>query len=122
MYKLVIRTFDPVPKTNIELELNISFGLFKNKKEAEKEANSVKKIILQKKPSFLKIVTKTNEYIIINNKSITFRKVKNESINKKILSENDFIKLEDFKFEELAKYFKNGYSFQIVACGIEKDI
>ena len=41
MYRAIIRTFDPVPKTDIELEMDIFFGFFESEKEAEKEANSI---------------------------------------------------------------------------------
>ena len=121
MYRAIIRTFDPVPKTDIELEMDIFFGFFKSEKEAEKEANSIKKVILQKNPLSLKILTKTNEYIVFNNKDIIFRKLKNNNLNRPV-NDNDFEIIENFNLEELARYFNNKYLFQVIAYGTEEII
>jgi len=119
MYRAIIRTFDPVPKTDIELKMDIFFGFFESEKEAEKEANSIKKVILQKNPLSLKILTKTNEYIVFNNKDIIFRKLKNNILNRPV-NDNDFEIIEDFNLEKLAKYFEDKYSFQVIAYGTKE--
>ena len=119
MFRAIIRTFDPVPKTDIELEMDIFFGFFESEKEAEKEANSIKKVILQKNPLSLRILTKTNEYIIVDNKDIIFRKLKNNILNRPV-NDNDFEIIENFNFKKLAEYFNTEYSFQVVAYGIKK--
>ena len=121
MYRAIIRTFDPVPKTDIELEMDIFFGFFESEEEAEEEANSIKKVILQKNPLSLKILTKTNEYIIVDNKDIIFRKLKNNNLNRPV-NDNDFEIIEDFNFKKLAEYFNNEYSFQVVAYGTKEII
>jgi len=120
-YKALIEVFELVPKTDIRLDMDISFGIFESKKEAEKEGYEVQEVILQKNPLSLKILTKTNEYVI-DNKSIIFKKVKDESVNKLVLSDDDLIELKDFNLEKLAKYFNNGYSFQVIAYGTEEII
>ncbi len=139
MYRAIIFTYNPIPKTNIKLQMNISFGTFKSKEEAEKEANGVEKVILQTNPLALKIITKNNEYIIDNKnyhyiidnknyhneyiiidnenyyKSIVCRKVKDCSIHKIELNQGGFELLED-----LRRYFPDGYSFRVVAHDVER--
>ena len=114
MYRAVIFTFDPIPKTNIKLLMNIAFGTFKSKEEAEKEANSVEKVILQTNPLSIKIKTLKNEYVV-NNNAVVYKKVKNKSIYKTTINDDDFELLEDFSLEDLKRYFSNGYSFRVVA-------
>ena len=122
MYRAIISVFDLIPKTDIELTIEIPFGIFKNKKEAEEEANSVKKVIFQTKPLSLRVITKKNKYIVDDDKLLTFKKVKNENTHKTMISEDDFEVLKDFTLKDLEKYFKNEYSFQIVAYKVEKFI
>ena len=119
MYKAIIFTFDPIPKTNIKLQMNISFGTFKSKEEAEKEANSVEKVILQTNPLSIKIKTLKNEYTV-NNNAVVYKKAKNESIHKTMINDDDFELLEDFSLKDLKKYFPNGYSFEVVAYDAER--
>ena len=122
MYKAVINVFDLISQTNLELHIEIYLPkIFETEEEAEKEANDVKRVMLQKNPLSLKVFSEKNEYII-DDKSLIFRRVKEESIGKIMLNDDDFELLENFKLKNLSKYFKDKYSFQIVSYGIEKAI
>ncbi len=122
MYRVIISVFDLIPKTDIELTIEIPFGIFKNKKEAKKEANSVKKVIFKTEPLSLMIITKKNKYIVDDDKLLTFKKVKNENTHKTMINKEDFELLEYFKLKNLKKYLKDEYSFQIIAYKVEKII
>jgi len=99
--------------------MNIPFGTFKSKEEAEKEADSVEKVILQINPLSIKIKTLKNEYVV-NNNAVVYKKVKNESIHKTMINDDDFELLEDFLLEDLKKYFPDGYSFEVVAYDVRR--
>jgi len=132
---------------SVSLDLDISFGEFKTKEEAEIKAKDVSGIIMSLNPLSIKVFpSNSNEKpYYVEDKDIIYKTMKPEreaqlgrpldvSIKKDAdiaiealttLDTNYMISVEDFELyecnlNELKGYFKEGYMFQNVAYGIKE--
>lgn len=130
---------------NIEIDMDVLFGRFSSKSEAEYYSENAKAYFINDgEHSKIKVISRGKEFIIDDN-SIIFKKVKDakkklmgkplnpidsdsfniikESLNKDSIYHEQYmvelndIEIIDYSLAELSKYLKDNFSFQIIANG-----
>lgn len=143
-YKGLINISESINE-NIDIDMDILFGNFSSKSEAEYYSTNAEAYLLKQiKKDRIKIISRGREFIV-DDDSIVFKKIKEpkrklmgeplnpmdsesfniikESLNKDSIYHEQYmvelndIEIIDYSLNELSKYFNDGFSFQIISVG-----